>query len=499
VSTTTRLQTGVAGRYEIERELGHGGMATVFLATDLKHKRKVAIKVLKPELAAAVGSSRFLREIETVARLTHPHILPIHDSGEADGLLYYVMPFVEGETLRDRLTQSPQLPLDEAMRIARDVGEALDYAHGQGVVHRDIKPENILLAGRDAFVADFGIARAVERATEEETRTATGIMLGTPQYMSPEQASGEREIDGRSDVYALGCVLYEMLAGEPPFNGPTLQSIAVKHLAVPAPAVRTLRPAVLPAMEAVIARALAKSPADRYQTTGALIRELDAATTGGVARSPALRRAFVAIGGLTLIALSTWLIVSQFTSGRGPNAASRSQALAVLPFDEVGAQEGAYFADGLTEELITAIGRTPGLRVISRTSAFAFRDKRGLTLRQIADSLGVGVVLEGSVQRDQNRLRVVARLVHVAADSVLLQRDFDRELRDVFALQNEIAQDIAGALRLRFTGTPNSTAAARTTSDVEAYDLYLQGRAFWNQRSPSALNTAITHFQAAIA
>ncbi|MEX2282236.1 MAG: protein kinase [Gemmatimonadota bacterium] len=497
-----RLRSGVTGRYEIERELGRGGMATVFLATDLKHKRQVAIKVLDPELASAIGSSRFLREIEIVARLTHPHVLPIHDSGTADDLLYYVMPYVEGETLRDRLARSRQLPVDDALRIVRDVAEALEYAHTRGVIHRDIKPENILLAGRDAFVADFGIARAVECATDQQARTATGIMLGTPQYMSPEQASGEREIDGRSDVYALGCVLYEMLAGEAPFSGPTVQSVMVKHLTATAPPVRALRPSVSAGVESVINRALAKSPADRYQDAGALIRALDAVGSEGSARQPAMTgRGFALAGvGAMVVGLGLWLVFSQSDAGTTPDPVSRSPSLAVLPFDQIGAgQDSLYFADGLTEELIAAVGRIPGLRVISRTSAFAFRDKRGLTLSQIADSLGVGMVLEGSVQRESNRLRVIARLIDVAADSTLLNRDFNREVRDVFALQNEIAQEIAGALRLRLGGSASTPSAAALTHDVEAYDLYLQGRAFWNQRTPAALNTAVARFQAAIA
>src|SRR5437762_4805989 len=261
-----RLQAALADRYTIERELGRGGMATVYLAQDLKHHRKVAIKVLKPELAAALGPERFLQEIEIAAGLTHPHILPLYDSGEATGLLYYVMPYVEGETLRNRLDRAGQLPLAEAVQITREVADALTYAHGHDVVHRDVKPENILLEAGHAVVSDFGIARAITAAAGGNL-TETGIALGTPGYMSPEQAMGSERVDGRSDLYSLACVLYEMLAGEPPFTGPSAESIVRQHLAAAPPRVSAMRAAVPPAIEQAIVRALAKTPADRFATT----------------------------------------------------------------------------------------------------------------------------------------------------------------------------------------------------------------------------------------
>ncbi|MDH5548986.1 MAG: serine/threonine protein kinase, partial [Gemmatimonadota bacterium] len=232
----SRLSTALADRYTMEREIGSGGMATVYLAEDLRHDRPVALKVLKPELAAALGPDRFLREIKTTAQLRHPHILPLLDSGDADGTLFYVMPYVEGESLRDRLNREKQLPVEDALRIAREVADALSYAHSHDVLHRDIKPENILLESGHAVVADFGIARALTAAGGEKL-TQTGIAVGTPAYMSPEQSAGEPAIDGRSDLYALGCVLYEMLAGEPPFTGPTAQAIIAKRLAEPPPRV----------------------------------------------------------------------------------------------------------------------------------------------------------------------------------------------------------------------------------------------------------------------
>src|SRR5947209_19757800 len=271
--TPARLQAALVARYALDRELGHGGTATVYLAQDLKHSRAVAIKVLRPELAAALGAERFLREIEIAARLTHPHILPSHDSGEAAGFLYYVMPVVEGESLRDRLKREPQLPVEEAVRIAREVATALSYAHSQDVVHRDIKPENILLSGGEAVVADFGIARAIVAAGAEQL-TDTGLAVGTPGYMSPEQATGAEHLDGRSDVYSLGCVLYEMLAGHPPFLGTTAQEILARHTLDPVPPLRTIRPELPEAVELAVRKALAKSPADRWRTPAALSEAL---------------------------------------------------------------------------------------------------------------------------------------------------------------------------------------------------------------------------------
>src|SRR5262245_39477542 len=259
----TRLAGSLADRYAVQRELGAGGMATVYRATDVKHQRDVAIKVLHPDLGAALGSERFLSEIRTTARLQHPHVLPLLDSGEADGLLYYVMPLVTGETLRHRLEREKQLPIDDAVAIAREVADALGYAHGLGVIHRDIKPENILLRDGHALVADFGIALAVQTAGGTRM-TQTGLSLGTPQYMSPEQAMGERTIDGRSDVYALGAVTYEMLAGEPPFTGPNVQAIVARLLAEEPRSLTVQRRAVPGGVERAVMRALEKLPADRY-------------------------------------------------------------------------------------------------------------------------------------------------------------------------------------------------------------------------------------------
>src|SRR5207244_10499588 len=323
-----RLNAALAGRYAIERELGSGGMATVYLADDMKHHRKVAVKVLRPELASAIGPDRFLREIEIVAKLNHPHILALYDSGEADGFLFYVMPYVKGESLRHKLERERELPIDEALRITGQVASALGYAHDQGVIHRDVNPENILLYEGEAMVADFGIALAVSAAAGERL-TETGLVVGTPEYMSPEQALGERELHARSDVYSLGCVLYEMLAGEPPYTGPTAQAVIAKRLTDPVPAVRRLRDAVPAGVEPTLMRALASVPADRFASAGAFAEAL--ATPGVVPPRP--------------------------------------RSVAVLPFLNLSADpENEYFADGITEDVIAQLSKIRALEVISRTS-----------------------------------------------------------------------------------------------------------------------------------
>ncbi len=272
-----RLSTALADRYRIERHLGEGGMATVYLAHDLKHDRKVAVKVLRPELSAILGGERFLNEIKVTANLQHPNILPLYDSGEADTLLYYVMPYIEGESLRDLLDREKQLGIKDTIEIAKSVAGALSFAHARGVIHRDIKPENILLQSGQALVADFGIALAVSQAGGTRL-TQTGLALGTPQYMSPEQASGSGTVDGRTDVYAVGCVLYEMLVGVPPFGGPTAQAIMVRHAVDPVPSLRTVRPTVATELEGVVMKALAKVPADRFPQMSALLTSLQAIT-----------------------------------------------------------------------------------------------------------------------------------------------------------------------------------------------------------------------------
>ncbi len=448
-----RLREALASRYRIERELGAGGMAIVFLAEDLRHHRPVALKVLRPELAAEIGPGRFLREIETAARLTHPHILPIHDSGEAEGFLYYVMPYVEGESLRGRLAREKQLPLDDALQISREVADALSYAHSRGVVHRDIKPENILLQSGHAVVSDFGIARAITAAAGEArtaTLTAAGTALGTPAYMSPEQATGSRDLDGRSDLYSLGCVLYEMLAGQPPFTGPTVESLLRQHLTAEAPSVTVIRPAVPGWVAAAVQRALAKTPADRFSPVALFAEALAHRESAAV------------------------------TAARPVHERT---AIAVLPFQNLSAQgPNAYFAGGLHDELLTQLTKVAALKVISRTSVMGYQGTSKL-LKQIASELGVGSVVEGSVQVVGGRLRVTVQLIDAATDEHLWAERYDRTLEDAFSIQSEVAQQIVAAVGAVLTRDEQGRLTTAPTANAEAYRLYLQGREYWTRPS----------------
>jgi serine/threonine-protein kinase len=462
---TSRLESALDRQYVIGRELGRGGMATVYLAHDRKHDRDVALKVLHPDLAEALGPDRFLREIRTAARLQHPHILPVHDSGEADGLLWFTMPFVVGESLRDRLQRDVQLPVEDAVAIAREVAEALDYAHGQSVIHRDIKPENILLSRGHALVADFGIARTAETSGEggEGTLTAAGVALGTPTYMSPEQWGGSRRLDARSDVYSLGCVLYEMLAGEPPFSGPTAQAVIAKQLTGPVPSARVCRPQIPSSVDAAIARALAPAPADRFATSAAFAAALTAAAG---------------------------------SSGQG---SVRERSIAVLPFANLSNDpDNEYFADGMTDELINALAKVPGLHVVARTSVFAFKGQQQ-DIRAIGARLGVRTVLEGSVRKAGSRLRLSVQLIGVADGYLLWSQTFDREATDVFAIQDEISRAIAAELKVTLFGGQRTTLVKPATDDLEAYTLYLKGRQFWNRRTEQDLRRGLECFEQAIA
>ncbi len=493
--TLNHLQAALADRYRIVRELGAGGMATVYLAEDLKHPRQVAIKVLRPELAAALGPERFLREIRLCARLQHPHILAVHDSGDADGQFWFTMPYVEGETLRSRLLREKQLPMDDALRITREVADALHYAHQHGVIHRDIKPENILLSGGyHALVADFGIALP---AGLDERLAETGIGLGTPYYMSPEQAVAQRDLDPRTDIYSLGCVLYEMLTGEPPYTGPNPQAVLAKRLTEPVPHLRTARDVPL-ALERAVTRALARSPADRFSTAaefaGALQLDRLEDGAGPRPRRPIARPVAV---GLTLLLLALggyatlrWL--------RPPGVAPLASA-AVLPFVDLSPQKDQeYFSDGLTEELITTLSQVPGLRVAARTSSFQFKGQ-SLDVHEVGRKLDVGAVLEGSVRKSGNRLRVSTQLISVKDGYQLWSESYDRDLADIFAVQEDVARSIVAALRVRLAPARDSALAVRPTGDLQAYDLYLKGRFAWNQRTGPALREAVRYLEQAVA
>ncbi|HVH66675.1 MAG TPA: protein kinase [Gemmatimonadales bacterium] len=493
-----RLRAALSAGYVIERELGRGGMASVYLASDLKHRRSVAVKVLHAELAAALGPDRFLREIEIAARLTHPHILPLHDSGDAAGFVYYVMPYVEGESLRDRLNREKQLPVEDALRIASAVASALAYAHDRDVVHRDVKPENILLSGREAFVADFGIARAITAAAGDRL-TATGVTVGTPAYMSPEQAAADPALDGRSDVYSLGCVLYEMLAGQPPFTGPTAESVVRQHLAVPPPPITHIRPAVPAALERVIEQALAKSPADRFATAYQFAEALAAAGRNGRAPTPRGRRSRTLLGGAGALALVTGLGLWAYGRSHAPAAgARRLESLAVLPLDNLSRDSSqAYFVDGMTEALIADLSKIRALRVVSRRSVMRYKAV-ARPLPEIARELHVDAVIEGSVVQAGDRVRVTVELIDAATDRHMWAETYDRRRPDVLGLQTEVARAVAREVRVAVTPEEQARLAPPRPVNLRAHDAYLLGRYFWNQRTREGLGKAFQHFQQAI-
>ena len=463
-SETERITAALVGRYRIERELGAGGMATVYLAHDLRHDRQVAIKVLREEVSESLGRERFLREIRLAAKLTHPHVLPLHDSGEAGGFLYFVMPVMEGQTLRDRLRKDGQIPVDTAVRIAAEVADALDYAHRHDVVHRDIKPENILLHEGHAVVADFGVARAVAAASSESAGfTQIGVIVGTPAYMSPEQAAGD-VIDGRSDLFSLGCLLYEMLAGEQPFTGPSLQAVIAKRFHHTPPPVTAARPDVPAAVSRTIDRLLEKDPAARF-TSGALV---------------------------------VTALQSHDTPAPAPTPTRADPSVAVLPFANMSASgDDDYFADGITEEIINVLAQVDGLRVAARTSCFAFKGKNE-DLRGIGEKLGVRHVLEGSVRKAGPRLRITAQLINAGDGYHLWSERYDRELVDVFALQDEIANAIAGKLQLSLLAGTDRNQGRAGPRNVEAYELLLRGRVFLWQRGRAILD-AMRCFEQAVA
>lgn len=447
-------------RYRHEGFLGRGGMASVFLAQDLKNRRRVAIKVLNPEMATSFDHDRFRLEVETAASLSHPNILPLFDSGEAGGRMFYVMPYVEGESLRQRLDREHQLPIDEAIKIACEVAQALAYAHSLGVVHRDIKPENIMFMSGSAVIADFGVARGLTTSNTAQI-TPTGVAVGTPSYMSPEQASGNGTVDGRADIYGIGCVLYEMLAGTVPFHGPTPQIVMARQSIDAVPPIRTVRPTVSDTLEQVILKALAKTPADRYATAHLLADALRTRTTG---------------------------ITSDDL---------HDESIAVLPFTNLSSDpDNEYFSDGISEEIINTLAQLPGLRVAARTSSFVFRS-RGLDLAEVGQKLRVATILEGTVRKSGNHLRITARLVKASDGYNLWSERYDRELIDVFAIQDEIARAIANRLQVTLGGAGHVSPATPPTRNLDAYHLYLKGRYFVQLRG-MGLRRALECFNQAL-
>jgi len=505
------LQQALSERYLFERELGRGGMSRVYLASDRRYEREVAVKVLDPEIATAVGAERFLREIRITAQLQHPHIVPLLESGEAAGLLYSVMPFIEGESLRDRLMARGRLASAEAVSIACGVADALDYAHRRGVIHRDIKPENILISNGLPVVADFGIARAVGLAGGA-TLTGVGFPIGTAAYMSPEQATAASPVDGRSDIYSLGCVLYEMLAGRMAFSGPTLKSVLTQQLTTDPPLVPLSQSDVTPELVAVVRRALAKQPEDRYATAG----EMAEALRGVLATLPRLSTPVPVVsaepsGGpgrwlvpLALIAVAAALALALWRGRSGADPArsaatgAYAASVAVLPFDNLNGDRGdEYFSEGITDEIISQLAQVESLKVISRTSVMALKGTP-LTLPQIAETLGVRHIVEGAVRRQGDRVRVTAELIEAATDAHLWAASFEGNLADSFRVQEEIARQVSQQLLSGIRGLRPMSGAAMPAQSA-AFDATLRGRSLLERHDPPALDSAIGVFQTAVA
>jgi eukaryotic-like serine/threonine-protein kinase len=477
-----RLQESLAGRYQLDREAGRGGMATVFLAHDVKHDRKVALKVLHPELAATLGPERFQREIRTTARLHHPHILPVLDSGEAAGQLWYTMPFVDGESLRERLRRERQLPVEDALQITRQVADALDYAHSQGVVHRDIKPENILLSRGHALVADFGVARALLAAGGDQL-TETGMSVGTPAYMSPEQSLADPVLDGRSDLYSLGCVLYEMLAGEAPYTGTSAQAVLAKRLREPVPHARTVRETVPEGIDAALTRVLAKAPADRFASAREFAGALQA--TPGVPTPPTQvlpaaegRRSRWRPATAIAILLGMVIAVAALFAWRRDRpsieASGSAKMVAVLPFETIGADSSQqYFTAGITEEIATHLSRVSALRVVSSAVTRAYQDKPDRLARLVQD-MGVGSAVTGSVRRAGQQVRIAVQLADARTGQTLWSEQYDRSLANILEVQSDIARRVAEALQTTLSPAELYWLAQDTGVDPAAYDLYLR-------------------------
>ncbi len=529
------LRTALSGRYSIERELGRGGMARVYLARDERHGRPVALKVPHPELVPygdpSRGAARFQREIEIAARLSHPHILPLYDSGAAGGLLYYITPYVDGETLRHRLSRTGRLPLAETLHLLRDVARALAYAHRQGLVHRDIKPANILLNREgDALVADFGVARGLAAAQDptggledrhhdgavaagphdhpspEGEFTETTLAFGTPPYMAPEQVSGGPGIDHRADLYALGAVAYELLTGTAPFAGrPRHEQLAAHVSETPEP-VAVRRPDVPEGLARLVDRLLAKRPEDRPRDAAEVVHLLDAALAG---LGPAVRGAEEDVAGAlgvwsrslkALPALVVLGLISADVPMRTSEGAAGETSIAVLHFvTRSGTLEEDAFSKGLTDELARVLSRVQGVRVVGRTSLAALA-RRNLDGPAIGETLGVETVLEGSVRRDPEQVRVAASLVRARDGRILWSETYEVPAREIFALQEQVVRDVVAAVSPRGIGeSPSTTGAERGTEDREAYDLYQKGRYLASTRQRDGLYRALGYLEEAVA
>ncbi|MFN0178351.1 MAG: protein kinase domain-containing protein [Gemmatimonadales bacterium] len=497
--TLDTLRASLADRYAIERVLGRGGMATVFLARDVKHDRAVAIKVLHPELSASIGADRFEREIRLAAKLQHPNILGLYDSGSTEGLLYFVMPFIQGESLRDRLDRDGQLPIDDAVQYTLEIADALGYAHAQNIVHRDIKPENILISNGHALVADFGIARAAHESGGQKL-TQTGMAIGTPVYMAPEQAAGET-VGPTADIYSLGCLLYELLAGEPPFTGKNAMAIMARHAMETVPSIRIVRNSVPEEVEEAIFAAMAKTPTDRPQSAAQFTeilgvplgatanrrvamrhtatRRVPTSTYPAVAPPVDTRRRNLLIGGVALLAVLGSLAIWRFGfQNRGPVAAAAPAAadaaarrVAVQYFDDQSSDSSlAFLADGLTEELIGRLSQVTGLTVISRNGVQPFRNP-AVSPDSVVQALDVGTLIRGDVERSGDKINVNVSLFDGASGSVYSRAGFEQPATDLLAVRDTLANKVAELIRVRIGEEIKLQAQRQGTRSVEAWSL----------------------------
>ena len=505
-----QLQASLGTSYTLDRELGGGGMSRVFVAEERALGRRVVVKVLSPELAAGVSGERFTREIRLAARLQQANIVPLLAAGETLGLPYYTMPFVEGQSLRHRLAAGGPLAISEAVNVLRDVARALAYAHDQGVVHRDIKPENVLLSGDAAVVTDFGIAKAISasRTTgSSPTLTSVGTAIGTPAYIAPEQALGDGATDHRADIYSLGCLAYEMLAGSPPFRGRTAQQMLAAHIHETPPPVESLRADTPGQLAALVSRCLSKDPAARPQSAREILQALDSIATPVATSVPpssrnahnGLRAAKITLAAAALAAVI--LIAVTVNARRRAANLEATRTLAVMPFVNVGADTTQeYFADGVAIDLTNALSKVPGLRVTSRSLAFSYKGKP-IDVRTIGKELQVGSVLEGTVQRPSGRVRVTTQLTRTADGFALWSNSYERDAKDLFAVQDDITKAIAAELQRTLagppTGSPNRPIVAGT-SNLDAYDLYLRGVYLLDHRGPGVAK-AVEYFRGAIA
>ncbi|MDX2194333.1 MAG: protein kinase [Gemmatimonadales bacterium] len=493
------LQTALSGRYAVTGEIGRGATAIVVRARDLRHDRDVAIKVLLPELAVAIGPERFQREITIVARLRHPHILPLLDAGENAGLLWYAMPYVEGESLRARLHRLRRLPVAEAVRFACEVAAALDRAHRDEVVHRDIKPENILLDREVAVVTDFGIARARGAPAAGDAVTPQDMLMGTPPYMSPEQVTGATDLDARSDVYSLGCVLYEMLTGAAPFRGPATEVLA-HHALTPAPDPRMARAEVPESVAAAVRRAMEKDPAQRFAGARAFAEALSGG--GGANATPSmlgrLRSAFAtSASGTPSPATPPGSPAAPL--GTTPPGRAPIESLAVLPFAAQGGEEDtACLAEGIADGIMSKLGGIEGLRIVPRSVVFRYAGQTDDPIG-IARELGVRAVVTGRLHQRGERLHVSVELLDASRESPLWAERYERSMHDILALQEEMVAEVARSLRLRPSGEAQRRLARRPTDDPVAYRAYLRGRHHVQARTVEGLRQAIAHFEEAIA